>query len=75
MSYPREVLNEIKWGQGGLGGVTVIYLHRGALEDLACVRGEDIIELGKSFFSTADGTVPYHRIRMIEKNGKVVFRA
>jgi len=58
-----------------LMGVTVTYVHRGAPGDLTCVQGEDVVELGRSFFSTPDRTVPYHRIRKIEKDGKVVFQA
>jgi len=56
-------------------GVTVTYVHRGIPGDLSCVRGEDVVEIGRSFFSTPDGTVPYHRIRKIEMDGEVVFRA
>ena len=37
-------------------GVTVTYVHRGVPGDLTCVYGEDIIDLGRSFFSTPDGT-------------------
>jgi uncharacterized protein len=56
-------------------GVKVTYVHRGAPGDLTCVLGEDIVDLGRSFFSMLNGTVPYHRIIMIEKDGEVVFQA
>lgn len=73
--YPREVLNRIKWKEGrGLKDVVVTYLHRGAPGDLSAVRGEEIVELERSFFVTADSKIPYHRIRAIEHRGKLVYR-
>jgi uncharacterized protein (UPF0248 family) len=75
MTYPRQVLNRIRWGEGGLNGVVVTYIHRGGPHDLAFVDGEDIVELGRSFFAVGEGQIPYHRIVKIEKDGKVVFQA
>ena len=73
MVYPREVLNRLRWGRGGLSMVVVTYLHRGAPGDLTVVRGEDITELGRSFFRTGESYIPYHRIMKIEMEGEVVF--
>ena len=73
MTYPRDILNEIKWGGGGLSQVVITYLHRGAPGDLASIRGEEIVELGRSFFSTHESKIPYHRIRIIENDGEEVF--
>ena len=53
--------------------VVVTYLHRGAPGDSMTVRGEDIVELERSFFVTADSKIPYHRIRTIEHRGKLVY--
>ncbi len=53
--------------------VVVTYLHRGAPGDLTVVRGEDITELGRSFFRTGESYIPYHRIMKIEMEGEVVF--
>ena len=75
MPYPREVLNRLRWSGGGLEGVLVTYAHRGAPGDVVTVRGEDIMELGRSFFRTERSSVPYHRILRIERRGEVVFRA
>lgn len=74
MTYPRQVLNRIKWGEGGLQGVVITYIHRGGPEDLARVKGEDVAELGRSFFTAGEGQIPYHRIIKIEKEGEVVFQ-
>ncbi len=75
MSYPLQVLNRLKWGEGGLSGTVVTYVHRGGPDDLAMINGEEIAELGRSFFTVGQGRIPYHRILKIEKDGKVVFQA
>ncbi|MBI0583656.1 MAG: DUF504 domain-containing protein [Methanomassiliicoccus sp.] len=75
MTFPREVLNRLRWKEGeGLEDVVVTYLHRGAPGDVATVRGQDIVELERSFFVTADSKIPYHRIRVIERRGEVLYR-
>ena len=74
MTYPRQVLNRMRWGEGGLRGVVVIYVHREGPNDQAYVKGEDITELGRSFFAVGEGQIPYHRIVKIEKKGEVVFQ-
>lgn len=72
--FPREVLNRLKWSEnGGLDGVTILYIHRGAPGDTMSIRGEEIIELERSFFLTADSKIPYHRIKRIEKGGEVLY--
>jgi hypothetical protein len=75
MAYPREVLNQIKWGDGDLSQVLITYVNRGAPGDVARINGEDIVELGRSFFTIGESEIPYHRIVKIEKNGEEVFRA
>ncbi|MBN1109200.1 MAG: DUF504 domain-containing protein [Methanomassiliicoccales archaeon] len=75
MPYPREVLNGLRWSGEGLEGVLVTYVHRGAPGDRLTIRGEDITELGRSFFRTGRSCIPYHRISRIERGGEVVYRA
>lgn len=75
MVYPREVLNHLRWGEGDLSKVLITYVHRGAPGNLACAKGEDVLELGRSFFQVGGSEIPYHRIVKIEKNGEEVFRA
>jgi uncharacterized protein (UPF0248 family) len=75
MPFPRDVLNRLRWTEGeGLKGVTITYLHRGAPGDRLSIRGEDIVELERSFFVTADSKIPYHRIRLIERQGEVLYQ-
>lgn len=74
MVYPKEVLNELKWREGrDLGRATIVYLHRGAPGDLMTISGSDIKELERSFFVTGDGMVPYHRIRKIIYENRVLY--
>ncbi len=74
MTYPRQVLNKMRWGTGGLNNVVVTYIHRGGPGDLAYVNGEAITELGRSFFLVGEAQIPYHRIVKIEKDGEMVFQ-
>jgi uncharacterized protein (UPF0248 family) len=75
MPFPREVLNRLRWKEGeGLHDVSVTYLHRGAPGDAITIRGGEIVALERSFFVTADSRIPYHRIRLIERNGEVLYR-
>jgi uncharacterized protein len=71
--YPREILNRLKWKEGSLEEVRITYVHRGAPGDVLTIPGEDIRVLGRSFFSTADSEIPYHRIVLIERRGEVLF--
>jgi uncharacterized protein len=74
MVFPREVLNQLKWGpEGGLDRAEVTYLHRGAPGDEITVRGSVIVELERSFFCTNESKVPYHRIRRITLDGMLLF--
>lgn len=77
MVSPRDVLNRLKWedAQGSLAGVTIAYLHRGAPEDTAWVRGEDILEVGQTFLELPEAVrLPQHRIQEIRRGDKVVWR-
>ncbi|MGD0816815.1 MAG: RNA repair domain-containing protein [Methanomassiliicoccales archaeon] len=73
MPYPREILNRLKWKDGSLNGVRVTFVHRGAPGNTLTIPAEEISLLGRSFFSTADSEIPYHRIVLIERGGEVLF--
>jgi uncharacterized protein (UPF0248 family) len=73
VSYPREVLNEIKWRHQALDDAMVTYVHRGAPGDVLTISGKEITELGRSFFSTGETMIPYHRIVRIVFRQRVVF--
>lgn len=74
VSYPREVLNELRWKPGmSLTEAEITYVHRGAPKDEMTIKGADIVELQHSFFVTAESMIPYHRIKRIVHRGKVLF--
>ena len=71
--YPREILNRVKWKDGDLSGVKVTYMHRRAPGDRLTMPAQEITSPGRSFLSTADSVIPYHRIVRIEREGEVNF--
>ncbi len=73
VAFPREVLNELKWHRGRLSDASITYLHRGAPGDRRTVNGSEIVELERSFFTTAESRIPYHRIRRIELDGEILY--
>ena len=75
MTYPREILNRLKWTEGeDLAEAIVTYLHRGAPGDVMAMLGKDIVELERSFFVTKEAKIPFHRIRRIEYRGQTLFQ-
>ena len=68
----REILNEMKWTKD-LKKVTIWYIHRGALHDMKCISGSDIIDIGRSFLETTTASIPYHRIIKILYENDIVF--
>ena len=68
----KDILNEMKWTKD-LGKAEIWYVHRGAPNDTKILSGKDIVTIGKSFFDTANASIPYHRIFKIVYEGKIVF--
>jgi uncharacterized protein (UPF0248 family) len=69
---PRDILNEIKWTKD-LKKAEIWYIHRGAPNDTKIISGGDIVDIGKSFFDTSNGSIPYHRIIKIIYDKKILF--
>ncbi len=74
MVFPREVLNKLKWHDDQLDRAVITYLHRGAPGDRMTIQGSAIVRLARSFFVTAESRIPYHRIRLIEIDGKILYQ-
>jgi uncharacterized protein (UPF0248 family) len=74
MSTAKELLNELKWRDDrDFLKVEVTYIHRGAPGDVMAITGEQILDLGSSFFETDSATIPYHRIVQISYKSKVIW--
>lgn len=89
-AFPRDVLNKLKWSvsekegnkseKGGLRNVVVKYIHRGAKDNIASFKGEEIVKIDRGFVvikrenAEQESYIPYHRIIEIEKRGKVIWK-
>ena len=70
----REILNKVKWdGRMDFDQLEVVYLHRGAPNDLKKIYGREIVNIGKSFLSLKEAEIPHHRIVKILYEGEVLF--
>lgn len=74
VTSPQDVLNRLKWEEDNprLDGVVIFYRHRGAPNDTAALRGEEVLAIGRTFLDLPEGArLPQHRILRIEKDGVV----
>jgi uncharacterized protein (UPF0248 family) len=70
----REILNKVKWDERmDFDQLDVVYLHRGAPDDLKTISGREIVNIGTSFLSLNEAEIPYHRIIKILYEGEVLF--
>lgn len=70
----REILNKIKWDERmDFDQLEVVYLHRGAPDDLKRISGREIVNIGTSFLSLKGAEIPHHRIVKILYKGEVLF--
>lgn len=73
-SFPRDVLNRLKWEDGkSLLDAEIVILHRGACEDRLRIPGKDVTAIGHIFFETTDATIPFHRVLEIWYRGEKLF--
>jgi len=73
-----EILNKVKWDERmDFDELEVVYLHRGAPDDLKRISGREIVHIGTSFLSLSlkgEGVeIPHHRIVKILYEGEVLF--
>jgi uncharacterized protein len=76
LTNPRDVLNRLRWedGRDRLEGVVIFYRHRGAPNDTATLRGEDVQAIGRSFLDLPEGArLPMHRILRIDVDGRTLW--
>jgi len=72
-SFPRDVLNRLKWDVGSLADATIVIVHRGAPDDRMRIPGGDVVSIGHMFFDTADASIPFHRVLEIWHRGEKIF--
>ncbi len=71
---PREILNELKWREDkDVSKAEIWYTSGGTVDGFVIITGDELTELGKSFFSTAQATIPFYKIFRIIYDGEVIF--
>lgn len=75
MRTAREVLNELRWREPSrLAGAVITYRDRTRPEGFRTLRGSEIVELERRYFTIQGGRLPYYKIERIEEAGRVLFR-
>jgi len=70
----REVLNELRWREPSrLVDAVVSYRDRTRPERYRSIRGSEILELQRRYFTTKTTRLPYYKIERIECEGEVLF--
>ena len=72
-----QTLNKLKW-TGRLEGCEIVILHRGAPDDKKVIKGSQLTEVKRGYFSFEAGgretTIPNHRVLEIRLEGKPVWK-
>jgi len=70
----RDILNELRWREPGrLADAVLWYRDRARPEGLALIRGSEIVDLERRYFTTARARLPYYKIERIECSGETLF--
>lgn len=70
----RQILNGVKWSSGNaLAGIAIEFVSRGEPGNTGRIAGEEIVVIGAGGLETVSRTIPYHRIKRIIQNGRVIF--
>jgi uncharacterized protein (UPF0248 family) len=74
MNKIRDILNEIKWQtKYDLKHLSILYIHRGAPNNVKLMQGHEIVSIEKTFVKTFDAMIPHHRILKIMYDNKTLF--
>ncbi len=70
----REILNELRWREPSrLSDANVLYRDRTRPEGVRLIRGAQIVELERRYFTTPTARLPYYKIEKIEFAGETLF--
>jgi len=70
----RDILNELRWREPGrLADAVLWYRDRSRPEGVALIRGSEIVDLERRYFTTARARLPYYKIERIECSGETLF--
>jgi len=70
----REVLNELRWREPGrLSDAVLWYVDRARPEGYRLIRGSEIVDLERRYFTTTRARLPYSKIVWIECGEEVLY--
>jgi len=70
----REALNKLRWCEPSrLGDTEIRYRDRIRREGARFIRGSDIVELERRYFTVQTARLPYYKIERIECDGEILF--
>lgn len=70
----REVLNALRWrGDRDLGKATIEYADRTRRAGVRVLRGGEIVDLERRYFTTATARLPYYKVLRITYGDEVLF--
>ena len=70
----RDVLNELRWREPRrLSDAVLWYVDRARPEGYRLIRGSEIVDLERRYFTTAGARLPYYKIVRIACAGEVLF--
>ncbi len=76
-SFPKEVLNELKWCGYDLSKVEIYFINRGSPDGFNTVKGNKILRIEGAFVILTsipfETWIPFHRIRKITYDNQTVF--
>ncbi|HDD46389.1 MAG TPA: DUF504 domain-containing protein [Candidatus Aenigmarchaeota archaeon] len=72
-----NTINKLKW-TNKLGRCKIIFVHRGATNNIKTISGDQITEVRKTYFcyksNGKETFIPYHRVKMIKIDGRVIWK-
>jgi uncharacterized protein (UPF0248 family) len=70
----REILNELRWrSPPAISDAVLWYRDRARPEGYRTIRGTEIVDLERRYFTTAGSRLPYYKIERIECAGSILF--
>ncbi|HKW42584.1 MAG TPA: RNA repair domain-containing protein [Thermoplasmata archaeon] len=70
----REVLNELRWKRPDrLSDALLWYRDRTQTAGFRTIRGSEIVDLERRYFTAGQTRLPYYKIQRIECAGEVLF--
>jgi uncharacterized protein (UPF0248 family) len=70
----RDVLNGLRWREPRrLADALIWYRDRSRPGGFALIRGSEIVDLERRYFTTARARLPYYKVERIECSGETLF--